>query len=616
MFALRRLSNAWICLLALLLLAAPETAAAQSSAQRLLKIPFAPATTDGYAQGSIDVQYAFLACYGELHVALRLVPGSTRANGVYRMGGKTYTAEGTPQVSAARIQARAARAGEFIGEFPALVGDAPGLGCFSGDLKQLGVLTKWLGPQPKPEQVVNFLSSLSLTAQASDSLRDTSLEARLRGEDRQRQAAAEAQRKAAEQAAEQKRLADAKREADAKRPVSPTPTGAGGGYADATPPPPPLSDVQRVAKAIESDRLLAQQRVAQQQQQYNQFQNRMAANEAESLRQAQAVMAAAPALAELGAGLEDLINGPYYRAKERQYQAAQQKLAGKCFLSHGGASPKDGFVRFGVPISARLSKENCGSRSTSRFKAYFMDVPVPGLVTITLTSGPLMHQAKYNLEIHDKNGHMVGKFYGDEYGLMQKTFTQSFQLSPGEHVIEVSNYFEFDFHPFTLRVDFTDARGRKVVAQPPPPAGTGEPSYPVNAKAVRPSGASLSTAAQPAGSGPRQRAAGPTPASNATSFPVAQSSMAGPYIGLAVAPGPRAVITDVAEGSPAELAGLQVGDEIVVITGTDSGFFGAVRKIRNQAELQQWLATQKHNAKQSLSILRGPQILNVVVTPG
>jgi predicted metalloprotease with PDZ domain len=87
-------------------------------------------------------------------------------------------------------------------------------------------------------------------------------------------------------------------------------------------------------------------------------------------------------------------------------------------------------------------------------------------------------------------------------------------------------------------------------------------------------------------------------------------------LGIVVAPGPRAVVIGTAEGSPAEVAGLRPGDEIIMITGTNSGFFGAVQKVRDQAELDGWLATQKSNAKQTLTILRGGnQALNLVMTP-
>ena len=463
---------------------APVAAHGQSSTPRMVRVPFAAAQGDGYDAGSVDVQYAFLACYGELHLALRLAPGSARSNGVYRMGGKTYVAEGPPQISVAKVTGRAARAGsEIIGRFTnGAVGPEGGLGCFSGDLTQLGVLTQWLGPKPKPEQIVNFLNSLTLDVEPMAAVRNHGLEARFRSEDRQRQAAVEAQEKAAREAEEARRLAEVKRAEEARRPVSHTPTGAGGGYAEATPTPapavpvtpPPPSREQRVDAAIASDRLLAEQRLQAQREQLAQFQSQMAANEAEAQRQAQAIVAAAPELAQLGAGLEDLINGPYYRAKERQFQAAQAALAGKCLLPTGYAAPRDGVIQFGVPITTRLNASDCGRRATGRFKAWLLEVPEDGRITFHLRSGgPLMvGGARYLLDVRDLEGRLYTEIGFDEYGPLQKTFVRSTTLPVGTYVVWVANSYEYDFQPFELRVDFTDGSGRAVVATAPAPNAT------------------------------------------------------------------------------------------------------------------------------------------------
>ncbi|HEY8572992.1 hypothetical protein [Phenylobacterium sp.] len=484
-------SAAVMVLAAALASALPQAAAAQSSTQRMIRVPFSASTGDGYAGGSVGVQYAFLGCYGELHLALRLAPNSVQTNGVYRMGGKTYAADGAPtQLSVVKVRGRAARAGsEIIGDFTnGAVGPEGGLGCFSGDLTQLGVLTRWLGPKPTQEQIVNFLNSLTLQVEPIEGPRNAGLEAKLRSEERQKQAAVEAQEKAAKQQAEAKRVAEAKRAEEAKRPVSLTPTGAGGGYASnaptaarPAPAPPQLSEAERIAKAIESDRLLAQQRLAQQQQQYNQFQQQMAANEAESLRQAQAVIAAAPALAALGSGLEDMINGPWYRAKERQFQAAQAKLAGQCFVpGTSNPAPRNGLLRFGITHSSRLEKADCGYSSAVRFRAFMLVVDTPGRATFTLGAGGGLQSGRYALHVANEHGSGVLTLRGAEYRPFQRSLPRAVQLTPGVYTVTVSNYYEFEFLPFDLRVDFIDANGRAVVeAKPAPaPAQTSAPQPP------------------------------------------------------------------------------------------------------------------------------------------
>lgn len=520
---------AWLGLVLALTVSAPQPAAAQSSTPRTVRVSFLPATSDGFAGGSVDVQYAFLACYGELHLALRLVPNSGRSNGVYRMGGKTYTPEGQPQIGVAKVRGRASRAGEFIANVANhSVGPDGGLGCFSGDLTQVGVVSRWLEPQPKKEQVEAFLNSLILDIDPLEAVRDTGLEGRLKAQDRERQAAAEAQQRAQQQAAEARRAAEAKRAQDAARPISRTPTGAGGGYAPQTAqpapaPPRPLSDSERIARAIASDKVLADQRLQEQRRVYAQQQ---AAIAAQQQRQNEAIIAAAPAIIELGAGLEAMINGPWHRAKERDYRAAQQQLAGQCFLPHGGPSPRDGMIQFGVPITSRLTKADCGQRATSRFKAYYMALETAGRLTVTLTSGPALHSAKYNLRIRDNNGQVLFQVNGGDYGLLQKTWVQSVQLPAGEYVIQTSNYFEYDFHPFTLRVDFTDAQGRKSVAmQTPTPVAAAPPGAEPRAPPAKPAFATV--AGFVAGSAGPTRPPAATPAVQVATQPLATRFVTG-----------------------------------------------------------------------------------------
>ncbi|MFZ3007488.1 MAG: hypothetical protein WA047_15080, partial [Phenylobacterium sp.] len=163
----RRLAAVVVALTAglALLLGGAEAANAQSSTPRQARVPFGPPVGgDGYTGGSVALQYAFLNCFGELHIAYGLVAGSAQASGVYLMGGKTYEARGgTPQPSSIKLSATAKRLGsEVIGPVADnAAGPALGLGCYTGQLIQLGVLTQWLGPKPTPQQVTNFLNTLT-----------------------------------------------------------------------------------------------------------------------------------------------------------------------------------------------------------------------------------------------------------------------------------------------------------------------------------------------------------------------------------------------------------------------------------------------------------------------
>jgi hypothetical protein len=479
----------------------------------MIRVPFASSGGDGYASGSVGLQYAFLGCYGELHLALRLAPNSVQTNGVYRMGGKTYVADAAPtQLSVIKVRGRAARAGsEIIGDFTnGAVGPEGGLGCFSGDLTQLGVLTRWLGPKPTPEQVVNFLNSLTLQVEPIEAPRNAGVEAKLRSEERQKQAAIEAQQKARQQEAEAKRAAEAKRVEDAKRPISPTPTGAGGGYQPTTPRTdrPPVaaqpSQAERTAKAIESDRLLAQQRLAQQQQQYNQFQQQMAANEAESRRQAQAVIDAAPALIGLGGALQNWSDG----IVQRQYLNAQQKLGGTCYLANGAIAPKDGELVLGVEKASALTKNDCGANAGSRFKAFRLEVPEASRVRLTVANGRPWSFTSFQVEVRDLNAKVLLDINWREWGGLQQSLTKSVDLPPGIYIVPVWNGSEGIFAPFKLKVEAIGADGRPLppVRQAIASASNAGPEAPV---------AGRSGTAPPAAAGTSQAAPGgnPNPAS-------------------------------------------------------------------------------------------------------
>lgn len=576
--------------------ALPHAALAQSSSPRSINVPFAAPISDGYAQGSVQLQYAYLACFGELHLALRLAPNSARSNGVYRLGGKTYVAEGAPQVSVVTIRGRAARAGsEVIADFTkGAIGPDTGLGCFSGDLQKLGVLTTWLGPKPTQAQIVNFLNSLTLSVEPLQAVRDSGLESRLRAEDQRRQAAVEAQQKAAREAAEARRVAEAKRAADAARPISRTPTGAGGGNAQTAPTPrvqapPQLTREQRIANAIASDKVLADKRLEEQRRIYAQQQQAMASAQQ---RQNEAMIAAAPAMMELGAGIYGALEGFDTRWKQRQYQAAQAKMAGKCKLPNGLSAPKDGNIEFGVEISKPLGKTDCGDNHTDRFKAFQLELDQPARVRFTIRPSTPWVFTSFQIFVNDIEKKRYGALTWRDWGGLQKVNSMTLDLPAGIYVVEVSNGVEDIFAGFVLRADRVDAQGRVLAAAPPRPAA---PAQPVGAAKLAPFIAGSTATPVPA---PAARMASP----------------GGAHLGLTVAPGSRGmgVVLAVSPDSPAEAAGVQVGDEVNSLQG--AGFFGEVAFIRDQAQLDAWLAKHRPGQKYALVFYRGDQLLSKPVT--
>lgn len=583
-----RRAMAWCWLALALMIGLPEVARAQSSAHRSIAVPFAAPVGDGYAGGSVTVQYAFLACFGELHLALRLAPGSARSNGVYRMGGKTYTADGAPQISVAKIRGHAARAGsELISSFTnGAVGPEGGLGCFSGDLTQLGVLTRWLGPKPSQEQIVNFLNSLTLTVEPIAAVRDTALEARLQAQDRQRQAVVEAQQKAQRDAAEARRVAEAKRAEQAARPISRNPTGAGGGYGQTAPAAssvaraPELSREQRIANAIASDKVLADQRLQEQRRAYAQQQQAMA--DAQQ-RQNEALAAAAPAMMELGAGIYGAIENFDARLRQRQYQNAQAKMAGKCKLPNGLSAPKDGDLQFGVEISASLGRNDCGDNPSDRFKAFQLELDQPARVRLTVRPSLPWVFTSFQIFVNDIEKTNYGRLTWRDWGGLQKTNSLTIDLPAGIYVVEVSNGVEDIFAGFVLRVDKLDAQGRTVAAAPPPPA----PAAPTGAATI-----------------------GPVIAGSTTT-----AGAAPPALGVSiqtVVGQQRVRVLAVQPGSSAAFVGLRPGDELLEIRPVSAST--KATPLADAEAMKAYIASAPRPSEHFLTVVRGggqPKVVTV-----
>lgn len=464
--------------LCLLLMSATGALAAQSSTVRQVRVPFgAPSGGDGYRSGSVAVQYAFLNCYGELHLAYGLVNGTAQSDGVYMMGGKTYEAKGgPPQPSSIELNATARRAGaEVIGSMvDKAAGPALGMGCFSGQLSQMGTIAPWLGPKPTPQQVTNFLNTLTLDVQPSGAVRDAGLEARLRADDRQRQEGQAALERRNREAAEARRVAEAKRAEDAKRPISPAPTGPGGGYASTAPstaPAPrvqrPLTDNERRDRAIASDKVLEQQRLAQDQEKLRQFQQQMANNEVQRQRQNQAVIAAAPALIELGGALQTMSDN----FERKRFETAQARQGNRCLLANGAPSPKDGDLQLGVPIRSALQNADCGLSVGDRFEAFKLELREKTRVRIIVANTGLMDLSKKIFMIQDLNNQVYVQVSPAELAPIQRTVSKTVDLAAGLYILRVHNEGYGIFSGFEVRVDAVDTAGRMIATAPAlPPA--------------------------------------------------------------------------------------------------------------------------------------------------
>lgn len=460
---------------------APDRASAQSSSQRDIRVPFGPPVSgDGYTGGSVGVSYAFLNCFGEIHISYSVAAGTAKTSDVYLMGGKTYVPDGVaPQPGSIRFAGTVARGGEVVGNFAdPYAATYSAKGCISGQTQKVGMMGPWVGKGATPEQIINFLNSLSLRVEPAGPVRDATLESRLKAQDRARQATVENQQRQERAAAEAKRVAEERRKAEAAKPVSRTPTGAGGGYASQQtspspqPTPRPLTDAERGDRAIASDRILAQQRLAEQQRVYHQQQ--LAAAEAERQRQIQmnaAMVQAAPVIYGALESVTNSIDQAFAQAKANRWSAAQSNLIGKCRDGAEGNWPiaKDGDLMLDVPMRSELTVADCGDRPDNRFKTFRLMVDEQMRVRIK-ADGSIWMNATIVLIGTKPQKTVITRYDAPATGVITASSAIIANLPPGEYHVMIHNAAGAGFRPFTVLVQKVDAKNRVIRPAPPPPS--------------------------------------------------------------------------------------------------------------------------------------------------
>ena len=474
-------SAAMVVSMAVCLAAMPSTVWAQSSNQRDIHVPFGPPVSgDGYTGGSVGVSYAFLNCFGEIHISYSVAAGTAKTSDVYLMGGKTYVPDGVaPQPGSIRFAGTVSRGGEVVGSFAdPYAASYSAKGCISGQTQKVGMMGPWVGKGATPEQIINFLNSLSLRVEPAGPVRDAALESRLKAQDRARQAALENQQRQEKAAAEARRLAEERRKAEAAKPVARTPTGPGGGYASqqasqsSQSAPRPLTDAERGDRAIASDRILAQQRLAEQQRVYHQQQ--LAAAEAERQRQIQmnaAMVQAAPIIYGALESITSSIDQAIAQAKANRWAAAQSNLIGKCTDTTPDRWPiaKDGDLVLGVPTQSALSTADCGANPSDRYKTFRLMIDEPTRVRIK-ADGSMWMNASIVLIGTKPQKKVLARHDAPDRGVITFSSTIIANLTPGEYHVMIRNAAGAAFKPFTVVVHKVDAKNKVIPTAPPPPA--------------------------------------------------------------------------------------------------------------------------------------------------
>lgn len=149
----------------------PKVAAPLASATRRAIVNFAsPAQGErGYSGLAFDVEYQFLVCQGELHIAYSLAEDSVRRHpgwtlpASYLLDGKHHlpTASPTKILSVPLTGTVSTIGAKLIGQFgDDFASKALGFGCFTGQTKKLGNMKDYLPENASEQQTKDFLNSL------------------------------------------------------------------------------------------------------------------------------------------------------------------------------------------------------------------------------------------------------------------------------------------------------------------------------------------------------------------------------------------------------------------------------------------------------------------------
>jgi hypothetical protein len=564
---------------------------AQSSSIRTVTVPFASAGAgDGYVNAAAGMTYAFTTCQGEMHIAYSLNEGSATAGPSYILGGKTYQASGAPpQPSSIHFAGTVYRGPSPVGTFSdGLAGKSLGMGCFSGQTQKIANVADVLGAGASAAQVGAYLNSLTVQVRPGEVLRSAAQESRIRSELRRaeadaaataRKAEQEAQAKAkreAEQLASDERAAEAQWTAQAH--AEPAAAGAGSAPIQAQPTPPPLTRDERIANAIASDKVLADERLEKQRAIFAQQQATMANAHQQ---QTEAMIAAAPAALELAGSIYGALDAWDARVKARAYNGAQLKLAGKCRLANGMAAPKDGEIQLGVEITASLSKADCGPNPASRYKAFHLDLPEATRVRFTIRAAKWRHIINYMIDVRDLENRSHMSMGWEEWGAFQKVNSKNVELPAGVYIVTVSNGTEDIFAGFDLRVDPMGPDWQPLAVAPASVHATQEAA---KVAAIASESTGVAAVAEP-----------PTVPGAA-------------YLGISVAPGERAVVSAVDPGSPAAMAGIVLGDELERLQANRKfGFLSDVAFPKDQSGVDAWLDKVRAGAKATIFYVRNGQ---------
>ncbi|HUS28343.1 MAG TPA: hypothetical protein VMZ53_07540 [Kofleriaceae bacterium] len=193
---------------------------AETSSHYEETVRYETATSFGYEEASVKVEYQFITCFGNFVLTYRLVPDSLTVGEWYRFDGERELVgdEAPPRVSSV----------EFAGTVRGIRGDdikdfsdgtahsKTGMGCY-GQTVTIGRITDITGnPKPTKDDIARALGTFSIRVRrAQGSIRNSAIDDRMRNKRLEKKRADEqAERDAKRKADEAKRIKDAQDKKD------------------------------------------------------------------------------------------------------------------------------------------------------------------------------------------------------------------------------------------------------------------------------------------------------------------------------------------------------------------------------------------------------------------